>query len=62
MKGVGLFRQTPKAIKEQRKKLRKEETMTVDLLHRAVPARNTDEGILCVNLCDKNLPNLAKTC
>ena len=62
VKGVGLFRPIPKAIKEQRKKLRKEETMTVGLLHRAVPARYKDEGILCVNLCEKNLPNVAKTC
>lgn len=25
--------------------MRKEETLTVDLLHRAVPAKNTDEGL-----------------
>ena len=46
-KGVslGLFQPTPKEVKEQRKKMRKEETVTVDLLHRAVPARHTDEGL-----------------
>jgi len=46
-KGVslGLFQPTPKEVKEQRRKMRKEETATVDLLHRAVPARHTDEGL-----------------
>ena len=46
-KGValGLFQPTPKAIREQRRKLRKDEVVTVDLLHRAVPARHTDEGL-----------------
>jgi len=46
-KGValGLFQPTPKTIKEQRQKLRREEVVTVDLLHRAVPARHTDEGL-----------------
>ena len=46
-KGVslGLFQPTPKEVKEQRRKMRKEETVTVDLLHRAVPARHTDEGL-----------------
>jgi hypothetical protein len=32
---LGLFQPTPKEIKEQRRKMRKEETVTVDLLHRA---------------------------
>ena len=46
-KGVslGLFQPTPREVKEQRRKMRKEETMTVDLLHRAVPAKHTDEGL-----------------
>ena len=46
-KGVslGLFQPTPREIREQRKKMRKEETVTVDLLHRAVPAKHTNEGL-----------------
>jgi hypothetical protein len=46
-KGVslGLFQPTPNEVKEQRRKMRKEETVTVDLLHRAVPAKNTDEEL-----------------
>ena len=46
-KGVslGLFQPTPKEVKEQRQKMRKEETVTIDLLHRAVPAKHTDEGL-----------------
>jgi hypothetical protein len=46
-KGValGLFQPTPKAVSEQRQRLRRNEVVTVDLLHRAVPARHTDEGL-----------------
>jgi hypothetical protein len=46
-KGVslGLFQPTPREVKEQRRKMRKEETVTVDLLHQAVPAKHTDEGL-----------------
>ena len=46
-KGVslGLFQPTPKEVQEQRRKMRKEETVIVDLLHRAVPAKHTDEGL-----------------
>ena len=46
-KGVslGLFQPTPTKVKEQRWKMRKEETVTFDLLHRAVPAKYTDEGL-----------------
>ena len=42
-KGVslGLFQPTPREVKEQRRRMRKEETVTVDLLPRAVPAKNT---------------------
>ena len=46
-KGVslGLFQPTPKEIQEQRRKMGKEEKVTVDLLHRAVPAKHTNEGL-----------------
>ena len=46
-KGVslGLFQPTPKEVQEQRRKMRREETVTVDQLHRAVPAKHTDEGL-----------------
>lgn len=46
-KGVslGLFTPTPKEVKEKRKKLGAEETITVDLLHRAVPAVQTEAGL-----------------
>jgi hypothetical protein len=46
-KGVslGLIPPTPREVKEQRWKMGKEETMTIDLLHRAVPAKHTDEGL-----------------
>jgi hypothetical protein len=47
LKGVslGLFQPTPREVKEQRRRIRKEETVTIDLLHRAVPAKHTDEGL-----------------
>jgi len=32
-------------VKEQRQKMRREETVTIDLLHRVVPAKHTDEGL-----------------
>jgi hypothetical protein len=32
-------------VKEHRRKMGKEETVTIDLLHRAVPAKHTDEGV-----------------
>ena len=46
-KGVslGLFQPTAKEIQEQRRKMGKEEKVTVDLLHRAVPAKHTNEGL-----------------
>jgi hypothetical protein len=46
-KGVslGLFQPTPSEVKEQRRKKRKEETVIIGLLHRAVPAKHTDEGL-----------------
>jgi len=44
-KGVslGLFQPTPKEVQEQRRKTRMEETVTVDRLHRAVPAKHTNK-------------------
>ena len=46
-KGVslGLFQPIPKEIKEQRQKMRKEETVTIDLLYCALPSKHTDEGL-----------------
>lgn len=46
-KGVrlGLFTPSPPEVREQRAKLRPKETITVDLLHRAVPAVHTKEGL-----------------
>ena len=41
----GLFQPTPTEVKEQRRKMRKKETVTIDLLPRAVQARYTDEGL-----------------
>jgi hypothetical protein len=42
---LGLFQPTPTEVEKQRRKIRKEQTVTIDLLHRAVPARHTDEGL-----------------
>jgi hypothetical protein len=46
-KGVSLelFQPNPKEVQEQRRIMRKEETLTVDLLDRAVPAKHTNEGL-----------------
>lgn len=46
-KGVslGLFTPTPKEVREQRKKLRPQATITIDLLQRAVPAVYTADGL-----------------
>jgi hypothetical protein len=46
---LGLFKPTPKEVKEQQKEMRKEEILTNDLLRRAVPAKYTDEGLLRIN-------------
>ena len=45
-KGVslGLFQPTPKEVQEQRREIREEETVTVDLLPRAVPAKHTSKN------------------
>lgn len=50
-KGVrlGLFQPTPQEVKEKRRALRKAETLAVDLLHRAVPAVHTDDGLRAVS-------------
>lgn len=46
-KGVrlGLFTPAPEEVREKRKALRPKETITVDLLHRAVPAVHTKNGL-----------------
>ena len=46
-KGVslGLFQPTSREVKEQRRKMRKEETLTINLLNRTVPAKHTDVGL-----------------
>ncbi len=46
-KGISLelFQPTPTEVKEQRRKMCKEETVKIDLLRRAVPAKYTDEGL-----------------
>ena len=42
---LGLFQPTPKAVREQRQRMRRDDVVTVDLLHRAVAARHTEEGL-----------------
>jgi len=42
---LGVFQPTPQEVKEQRREMHREETVTIDLLYRAVPARYTDEGL-----------------
>ncbi len=42
---IGLFQPTPKEVREHRRRLRPAETFTVDLLHRAVPAIHTVQGV-----------------
>jgi hypothetical protein len=46
-KGVslGLFTPTPEEVRAKRAELRPKETISVDLLHRAVPAVHTEEGL-----------------
>jgi hypothetical protein len=46
-KGVrlGIYEPTPEPERERREKARKGETVQVDLLHRAVPAVQTPEGL-----------------
>jgi hypothetical protein len=49
-KGVSLklFQPTPREVKDQRRKVRKEETVNIDLLHRAVPAKHAEEGLRAI--------------
>lgn len=42
---IGVFKPTPKEVRERRRKLRPKETIKVDLLHRAVPALHTKDGL-----------------
>jgi hypothetical protein len=42
---IGLFQPTPHHVEEKRRALRKHEAVTVDLLHRAVPATQTESGL-----------------
>lgn len=44
-KSLGLFSPTPEDVRKKRREMRKKEGISVDLLHRAVPARHTDEGL-----------------
>jgi hypothetical protein len=46
-KGVslGLFTPTPKEVRKQRQRMQATETMSVDLLQRAVPAQQTEAGL-----------------
>jgi len=44
-KRLGLFEPAPEEVKEKRRQMRKEEAIKIDLLSRAVPAKQTDEGI-----------------
>src|SRR5262245_53111591 len=44
-KALGLFTPTRQEIKAKRKAMRSEETLTVHLRHRAVPAQQTDAGL-----------------
>ena len=50
-KGVslGLYEPTPEAERERRREARKGATVHVDLLHRAVPAMQTPEGLRAVS-------------
>jgi hypothetical protein len=44
-KALGLFTPTPAKLKEQRQARRSEQTLTVELLQRAVPVRHTSAGL-----------------
>jgi len=47
LKGVSLvlFQPTPTEVRDQRRKMRKDETVKIECLHRAVPAKHTGEGL-----------------
>ena len=42
---IGMFKPSPKDVREQRRKLRPKQTIKVDVLHRAVPAIHTKDGL-----------------
>lgn len=44
-KRLGLFEPAPEEVKEKRRQLREEEAIKIDLLNRAVPARQTNAGL-----------------
>jgi hypothetical protein len=44
-KALGLFTPTPPEVRAKRQAMRGEETLRVDLLHRAVPAQQTEAGV-----------------
>jgi hypothetical protein len=44
-KALGLFRPTPRTVQDKRQTVQREEKLTVELLHRAVPAQQTDAGL-----------------
>lgn len=44
-KALGLFQPTPEAVREKRRRMREAEGVSVDLLNRAVPARQTTDGL-----------------
>jgi hypothetical protein len=46
---TGLFQPKPKEVRERRKALRGGESLQVDILGRAVPCRQTPDGIRAVN-------------
>jgi hypothetical protein len=44
-KALGLFKPVPQTITEKRQTIRGRDTLTVDLLHRAVPVQRTTAGL-----------------
>ena len=52
-KALGLFSPTPTKVKQERAKCKPKEAISVDLLHRAVPALHTEDGLRALS---KNRP------
>jgi len=48
-KALGIFQPKPREIRERRAQLKRGETIEVDLLHRAVPAVHTPDGLRAVS-------------
>lgn len=46
---IGVFEPTPREVRERRRKMRRDETVKVELLHRAVPAVRTEKGLRAVS-------------